>query len=353
MPSVLWWGRSDPEYSRNRILLKSFSDLGWRVDCYRPFSSPFGLMEVYFHRLNRPSLIWVPCFRHTDISSASHWAKKWKVPLVIDPLISAFEKEVFEKNRYAADSKSGKKRRQWESDLFSKADVVVADTPAHAAFFESELRVAPARLCVLYVGAETTLFEPLPAPPAEEPFEILFYGSFLKLQGVDVIIGAAERTQNLPIHWVLLGDGDLRDACERRARGLYNVRFEPWIDYGKLPARMASAHILLGIFGTSFKADLVIPNKLFQAMAAARPVITRRSKAYERTLEGSDVIGWVPAGDAEALAKVVKTWLKNPSDLSHRGKQTRKLYDTYFGREKLRQMLKKVLDNALHFMQPG
>ena len=118
MPSVLWRGRSDPEYSRNRILFKSFSDLGWRVDVFHPVSSRFGLMEAYFHRLNRPALIWVPCFRHNDISSAVHWAMKWKVPLVIDPLISAFEKEAFEKNKYTADSKSGKRKQRWESRLF-------------------------------------------------------------------------------------------------------------------------------------------------------------------------------------------------------------------------------------------
>ena len=351
MPTVLWWGRSDPQYSRNRILLKSFSDLGWRVDFYHPVSSRFGLMEAYFHRLNRPTLIWVPCFRQTDISSASHWAMKWKVPVVIDPLISAFEKEVFEKNTYPADSRSGKRKQQWESHLFSKADVVVADTPAHAAFFKSKLHVAPEKLCVLYVGAETTLFEPLPAPPAKEPFELLFYGSFLKLQGVDVIIRAAEMTQDLPIHWIMLGDGDLRGESERRARGLRNVRFEPWVDYEQLPTRMATAHILLGIFGVSLKADLVIPNKLFQAMAVARPVITRRSKAYELTMEGSEVIGWVPAGDAEALAMLVKKWLRNPSELFLRGKETRTLYDTFFGREKLRRMLGAVLDKALNSIQ--
>jgi len=131
MPTVLWWGRADPEYSRNRILLKSFGDLGWQVDFYRPVSSHFGFMEAFFHRLNRPELIWLPCFCHYDISSASHWALKWKLPLVIDPLISSFEKEVHEKAKFAAGSRRGRKKRRWETRLFSKAAAVVADTPAH------------------------------------------------------------------------------------------------------------------------------------------------------------------------------------------------------------------------------
>jgi glycosyltransferase involved in cell wall biosynthesis len=170
---------------------------------------------------------------------------------------------------------------------------------------------------------------------------------------VDVIIKAAEMTQGLKAQWVLLGEGDLRSENELNARGLANVRFEPWIDYRQLPNRLSKAHIVLGIFGTSRKADLVIPNKLFQAMAVARPVITRRSKAYENTIADSDIIGWVPAGDPKSLAEMVKKWCKTPSDLSVRGRETRKLYEAYFSSSMLTQMLRVVLDTALTSKSEG
>ena len=99
MKTVLWWGRSDRNYSRNRIIGKAFSELGWAIDYFHPKSSRLGRFESYFRKLRQPDLIWVPCFRHTDISSAAHRAVKWKVPLIIDPLISAYEKDVFEKNK--------------------------------------------------------------------------------------------------------------------------------------------------------------------------------------------------------------------------------------------------------------
>lgn len=348
MSSVLWWGRSNLDYSRNRVVIGLFSDLGWKVDFFHPVASQIGLFEAYLHRLNKPDIIWVSCFRQRDILSASYWANKWGVPLIVDPLISAYEKEVFERNKWLPNSKRAKKKRFWEANLFSKADIIIADTPVHADYFKEELCVKPDKLCVLYVGAETDLFVPMPPPLSQPPFEVLFYGSFLKLQGVDVIVKAAQKNQDLDIKWVLLGDGDLRTDIEKEARGLNNIFFEPWIKYDELPIRIAKAHVLLGIFGTTLKSDLVIPNKVFQAMAAGRPLITRRSKAYPLSLGKSNVIGWVPEGDPVSLAALVRKWIKEPCKLALRGKETRKLFDVFFSEEKLREMLKNILEKALY-----
>jgi glycosyltransferase involved in cell wall biosynthesis len=128
--------------------------------------------------------------------------------------------------------------------------------------------------------------------------------------------------------------------------GFSNVRFESWLPYEHLPNRIAKAHILLGIFGSSVKADLVIPNKMFQAMAVGRPVITRRSKAYQTTLEDSDVIGWVSPADPATLAFVARKWFEDPSKLARRGKETRALFDRFFGEDKQKAMLNHILKRA-------
>lgn len=160
MPSLLWWGRSDRDYSRNRIVMTLLSELGFRIQYFHPRSSYTGSMEAHFYNLKKPDVIWVPCFRQRDIVSASRWAKKWNIPFIVDPLISAYEKEVFERNKWSPDSHKAERRRLWEAGLFSLADVIVADTPAHAEFFTETLGVAPGKLSVLYVGAENDFFKP-------------------------------------------------------------------------------------------------------------------------------------------------------------------------------------------------
>lgn len=269
------------------------------------------------------------------------------MPLVFDPLISAYQKEVFERRKWPPGSPPAVSRRKWESRLFARADVLVADTPAHAGFFREYLDVPPERIRILYVSAEDDRFRPLPYPRDTETIEVLFYGSFLPLQGVDVIIRAARLCADTHIRWVLLGDGGLRPAMEELAAGMPNISFEPWMDYELLPQRLGRAHVILGIFGVTPKADMVIPNKLFQAMAAGRPVITRHAGAYRGTLAGSTVIGWVPPGDPAALAGLAASWAGDVHKLAQRGRETRKLFDTFFGRAAAREGLRDLLDFAL------
>jgi glycosyltransferase involved in cell wall biosynthesis len=343
MANILWWGRSDPEYSRNRLVLKLLAKLGWEMDFFHPISSQTGFFEAYLHRLNRPDLIWVPCFRHRDIYSASKWARKWRVPLIIDPLISAYEKEVYEKNKWPPNTRRAENKRQNEIELFSKADIVVADTPAHADYFNQTLRVSADKICVLYVGADTDMFYPIPFKTIKPPFEILFYGSFIKLQGVDVIVEAAKKTRDIEAKWVLIGDGDLKAETMQAAQGTTNIDFEPWIPFDQLSARISKGHILLGIFGTTLKSSLVIPNKVFQTMATGRPVITRASDAYPDTMRNSDIVGWVPGGDSDALASVVRKWLEFPALLQKRGQETRRLFDAFFSEQTLETQLNDIL----------
>ena len=345
--SIVWWGRSDREYSRNRLVLSLLKDLGWDVDFFHPASSRLGLLESYFHRPRKPALIWVPCFRQSDIASAAHWADKWRVPLVVDPLISAYQKEVFERTKWRPDSVKAGQRKKTESQLLGLADIVIADTPAHADFFSDRLDVKTHKLAVLYVSAEDNHFSPSPLPKANNCIEVLFYGSFLPLQGIETIIKAALQVQVQPIRWTLLGQGDLLSAMQKMAGSAKNISFEPWLDYARLPERLARAHILLGIFGITMKAGLVIPNKMFQSMAAGRPVITMSSEAYRDTLAGSPIIGWVPPGDPDALARLVRQWSQDIEGLEQRGQSTRKLFEMHFGRDKTKAGLKEILAHAL------
>ncbi len=347
MRTILWWGRSDPDYSRNRIVINLLSDLGWRIEFFRPVSSLLGRAQAFFQRPETPQLIWVPCFRQRDMHSALFWARRWRCPLVFDPLISAYQKEVFEKEKWPANERPATRLRAWEGDLFRQADVVIADTRLHAQFYIDTFGLDPGKVYVVYVGAEDSVFRAGDTESAEAPLEVLFYGSFLALQGPDVIVDAAMAVENKKIQWVLLGDGDLRPQLEARSRGLPNVRFEPWTPYELLPRRLGRAHILLGIFGTTPKAAMVIPNKVFQAMAVGRPIITRRSEAYPQQVQDSEVIGWVPPGDARAIADQVAKMAADPHGLILRGRQTRQLYDQYFSLTHIRRQLQTVLDKVM------
>lgn len=328
--TILWWGRSDPDYSRNRILREIVTDRGWNIVDYSPAISVLGDIQVLFKGFKKPDLVWVPCFRQRDYSAARRYARKLEVPLLFDPLISAYDKQVFEKNKLHQGSGRAQRLRRWERGMFQSADIVLADTAAHALFFEEELGADPARVFVVPVGAEEELFKSQPYQQKNRPLEVLFYGSFIPLQGVDVIVEAAKLTPE--INWTLLGQGKLLESCMNAASGARNIRFEGWVPYNDLPQRIGRADILLGVFGITPKAKRVIPNKVYQALACSRPVITLDSPVYSNGLREMNTGGmaWVPAGDARALSDRVRSWASTPERLTQRGNNAREIYDTCF-----------------------
>ena len=347
MPTVLMWGRMDRNYARNRIITGLLNEIGWTIRYFHPVSSQLGLIQASFSGLKRPDLIWVPCFRQKDVHSAAIWSRYWKVPIVFDPITSAYEKETYERKKWAPGSWRAERRKQWEQKLFLKMDLVVLENHAYVDFVHQEMGIPRDRMAVLYQGAFTELFEPLPSPAPQPPYEIVFFGSFHPSMGTDVIVEAARLTVDLPCQWIFIGDGDLRQSTQTCAKGLPNVVFEGWLDYSQLPARLSKAHILLGIFGTTFKTDFVIPNKVFESMAVARPLITQWARSYAANIGKTDVVGWVPRGDARALAATVRNWISAPEDLSRRGKDTRLLFDHYFGPDVQRRDLMAILSRVM------
>lgn len=346
MRTLLWWGRFDPEYSRNRVLRAQLEKLGWRVLDFHPTVSGLGDLQARWQRLPEDvAAVWVPCFRQRDMSAAARWARRAGVPVIFDPLISAYDKQVDERAKLPEGSRRAQRLLTWEQKMFSLADRVVADTPAHADYFHQVLGVPRERLSVLMVGAEAGLFEPCPSRQQSEKLEVLFYGSFIPLQGPRVIIDAARECKSQNVVWTLLGDGPLREACEQVAKGLDNVRFENWLPYEQLPARICQADILLGIFGTTTKAGRVVPNKVYQALASGKPLVTRLSEAYPQTVQEApdSGISWVPAGDGEALARSVEGLAADPAGLLSRGQQAAASSERWFSNAIIARQLEAIL----------
>jgi glycosyltransferase involved in cell wall biosynthesis len=117
------------------------------------------------------------------------------------------------------------------------------------------------------------------------------------------------------------------------------------VDYEALPARIRRADILLGVFGTTQKASRVIPNKVFQALASGKPLVTRRAAAYPDKLidtAGKGIV-WLPPGDAAALANALAELAANPRGLSEMGRQARATFDGYFSEAAIKSDLAEAL----------
>lgn len=349
--TMLWWGRFDAGYSRNRVLRHLLREAGWRLQDFVPLISSVGKFEALLKRIDKPDAVWVPAFRQRDFQSARNYADHHRLPLVFDPLISAWDKEVFERKKFRTTDYRARKLLNFEKKIFSRADLVIADTEPHRQFFINELSAPAARTHVIPVGAEEGLFTRQAAHVPAHPPEIFFYGSFISLQGTETIIGAAIQVPEA--RWVLLGNGPHRKICQLKSKGHGHIRFEDPLPYEKLPERIGKADILLGIFGSSPKAGRVIPNKVYQTLACGRPLVTRQSPAYPDSLQNSLECGisFVPPDNPEALAASVRALLAAPSQLPELGFQARNCYDRWFSENHIREALAVVLAKLQEF--PG
>ena len=344
---VLWWGRFDPDYSRNRILRQAYTALGWDVIDFHPLFSRSADIEALLRRLPAVQLIHVPCFRQRDIAAAHRHARRHGLRLLIDPLISAYDKQVFERAKFPEHSVQGERLLREEQQLFQSADIVLADTSEHARFFVETLGVAREKVHCVYVGAEEALFAPAAnAHPANNPVEVLFYGSFIPLQGPQAIIEAARLYRGPAVTWVLLGSGPLLGDCKKKARGLPDVTFESWLPYAGLPDRIRRADILLGIFGTTPKTLRVIPNKVFQALACGKPVVTCRAPSYPAHLgENAEGMIFIAPGRPDELAAAVARLAAQPARLQYHGQASRMIYERNFSVKHIEQQLAGALRN--------
>ena len=126
--NILWWGRFDPNYSRNRILRSLLLECGYSLQDFIPRSSFLAPIEAVFTSFDKPAALWVPAFRQRDYSAARRFADRHSLPLIFDPLISAWDKAVFERNKFSQNSSKSRRLLAWEQSLFSRADLVIADT---------------------------------------------------------------------------------------------------------------------------------------------------------------------------------------------------------------------------------
>jgi glycosyltransferase involved in cell wall biosynthesis len=220
---------------------------------------------------------------------------------------------------------------------------VVLDTATHAAYFARAFGLAPGKLRRLWVGSDDDVMRPAAAPPPADALRVVFYGSYVPLQGVEQIVQAAwllERAGTCA-QITLVGAGqtlpEVRALAERL--GVRSVRFRGAIPYESLPSLMASSDVCLGIFGQTPKAGRVIPNKVFEALACARAVITANTPAVREALVHRRTAWLCDAGSADSLADAILTLY---GDSSLRALIAQAGYETFRSRFSLQALRDEV-----------
>jgi glycosyltransferase involved in cell wall biosynthesis len=230
-------------------------------------------------------------------------------PLVFNPLLSLYDSMVLDRGRFRTKSLAARVLRAIDRRAMRRADLVVADTEAHANFFSELAGIPRSKIEVCFLGAEEPPFGP--GWSRTDSFHCLFYGKMIPLHGLDTILAAARIAVDVPFR--VAGAGQLENVLEDDLPP--NVDWVGWVPHQSIPPELHRAGCALGIFGVTPKAGRVIPNKAFEALACGTPLITADTPAARELLEdGVDAL-LVPAGDPEALAAAIRR-LRDDAELA-------------------------------------
>jgi glycosyltransferase involved in cell wall biosynthesis len=281
----------------------------------RAARAPFDLVIVAFRA-------------HSDALAASLVARARGVPLIFDPLVSRYEERVVDRRQVSERSWLARWYKSIDAIGCRVADRLLLETEAQIAYFAETFGIAASKCRRLWLGADDEIMRPYAVAP-RDVFTVFFYGRFSPLHGVEHIIDAAAQLERRAerVRMVLVGGGQThRQAVEQVERlGVTTVSFVAPVPYHELPRMMSAADLCLGSFGTTARAQRVIPYKVFDALAVGRPVLTGDSAAVREGLAHGRDVWLTPCGNGAALADAIVHLKSQPelrTALARNGQQT-------------------------------
>jgi len=138
---------------------------------------------------------------------------------------------------------------------------------------------------------------------------VLLYVGFVNFsRGLDTVIESlsilVQKKKNVVL--IIIGTGTAEQNLKDKAKALHvenNVEFEGWIDNDTIPEYILSSDICLVPHHKCSHWGHTIPNKLFDYMAAGKPVLVSDVAPMERIVTENDCGLVFRSGSAESLAK--------------------------------------------------
>jgi glycosyltransferase involved in cell wall biosynthesis len=182
-------------------------------------------------------------------------------------------------------------------------------------------------------------------------FVALYAGAHGMSNDLDVVLEAARLLQDRPeVAFVLLGDGKDKPKLMERARqmDLNNLHFLPPVPKLEMPQALAAADACIAILKAIPLYATVYPNKVFDYMAAGRPVILAIDGVIRQVVESVRAGIAVPPGDAQAMAQAIRQLADEPEHGRLMGQRGRQYVESNFDRARLADDLEQVLKNLVH-----
>lgn len=340
LPRVCYFGTYERDYARNALLISNLKKQGLEViECQEPLwvrtqykgnfiGNPILRIKVFFRIIGKYFLLLrryiklgkfdvlvtgYPSYIDVYVARLLNLFSKKKI--IFDAYISLYDTSVSDRKILAKKPLMSYLVYQLERWACICADIVLVETDECGRYFSEFYKIKRDKFKTLYTSADDTLYFPRNTASGKKTFDLIYYGSFIPFHGLEYIIDAAERLNNRQdIRFRLFGDGQLKNDVEERLAQLKlpNVILEGYCKPQNLTQIIAGADVCLGIFGTSNKARCCLTNKVCEALAMGKPLITEESPVTGELFVDKQHLVLVPAGNGKALAEAILYLKDNP-----------------------------------------
>ena len=241
---------------------------------------------------------------------------------------------------------------EWlERFLYRSADRIIVNSPAYVGHVEGrggrDVELVPN-------GADPSMFDPSArgaeyrrAHNLNDKYVIMYAGAHGMSNDLGVVLEVARLLQDLPrVQIALVGDGKEKPALQAQAAGmgLANVSFLPPVPKLGMAEALAAADACIAILKPIEEYKTTYPNKVFDYMAAGRPVALAIDGVIREVVEAAGCGYFARPGDPAALAEVLRRLAAGPEESRRMGLAGREYLEKNFSREQMAARLVTLLE---------
>lgn len=239
--------------------------------------------------------------------------------------------------------------------LYKKSSRVVALTNA----FRSNLigrGINGGKIDIVRNGADLRFFKPEPAPASladalgvAGKFVVSYIGTVGMAHAVDKILETAELLTGHPdIVFLIVGEGAEKRRIEKLAesRGLANVRALPGVPKADIPNYYALSDLVLVTLRKTPLFRTVIPSKIFEIMASAKPVLCSVDGECREIVESAGAGVFVEPENPKQMADAILELQNDREKRTAMGKNGRAYVEKHFDRDSLARRYLDILKNV-------
>jgi glycosyltransferase involved in cell wall biosynthesis len=238
-----------------------------------------------------------------------------------------------------------------ERFLYRRADRMMVNSPG---FIQHVTQRGARWVELIPNGADPSMFDPAAdghalrtAHNLADRFVVLYAGAHGMSNDLGILLQAAEQLHSHPeIYFVLVGDGKEKATLQAEAArlNLSNVLFLPPVPKTEMGDVLAAADACLAILKPIPMYSTTYPNKVFDYMAAGRPLLLAIDGVSRTVMEQAGAGLFVPPGNPQALAEAVLRLAAYPEKSRAMGLAGRRAVEKHFSRRVIAEKLALLIE---------